>query len=150
MMALISVDEVASAAPFALPLSTDAPPGATSTQLVVQKGVDGFIVPVDPIIEGVVEALGVGALPAEISARFHRTLIDLFVAAAREATKRTGLKDVVLGGGVFQNEILLLETDLLLRAEGFSVHRPLLVPANDGAIALGQAAVARARLAEHE
>ncbi len=147
MMALISRDEVAVAAPFCTPLSGDAPRGTSPCQAVISKEVDGFIVPVDPIIQGVVEALAVGAVPAEISARLHRTLIDLFVAAAREASSRTGLKDIVLGGGVFQNEILMEETARLLREEGFAVHRPLLVPANDGAIALGQAVVARARLA---
>ena len=35
----------------------------------------------------------------------------------------------------------------LLGEAGFTVYRPILVPANDGAVALGQAAVARARLA---
>ena len=147
MMALISTDEVVSAAPFLPLLSRDAPRRATPGQAALSKGIDGFIVPVDQVIQGVVEALAMGAVPAEISARFHRTLIDLFVAAAREASCRSGLKDVVLGGGVFQNEILLQETDRLLRLEGFTVHRPLLVPANDGAVALGQAAVARARSA---
>ncbi len=132
LMALTSSAEVAAAEPF-------------GGNVQSSDGDEGFIVPVAPIIRGVVEALGAGASPAEISARFHRTLIDLFVAGAREARHRCGLKEVVVGGGVFQNEILLEQTVRLLRDEGFGVFRPIHLPANDGAVALGQAAVARAR-----
>ena len=55
--------------------------------------------------------------------------------------------EIALGGGVFQNEILLGQTVDLLREEGFTVYRSMQVPPNDGAVALGQAAVAAARLA---
>jgi len=141
LMALTSSAEVAAAEPF----GKNIPPGTSSTQLQFPEGVESFIVPVSPIIRGVVKALDADATPANISARFHRTLLDLFVAGAREAGVRTGLKEVVLGGGVFQNEILLDLTTRLLRKAGFSVFRPRLLAANDGAVALGQAAVARAR-----
>ena len=146
LMALTSGDEVVAAEPF----GGNAPRGAPFPQLQYSDGVEGFIVPVAPVIQGVVEALNAGASPAEISARFHRTLIDLFVAAAREGRERTGLKEVVLGGGVFQNEILLGQTVRLLRANGFVVFRPVTLPPNDGAVALGQAAVARARQSAKE
>ena len=46
-----------------------------------------------------------------------------------------------------QNEILLEGLTAALTADGFTVLRPRLLPANDGAVSLGQAAVARARLA---
>lgn len=52
---------------------------------------------------------------------------------------------MALGGGVFQNEILLQGLTQALAGEGFTVLRPLRLPANDGAISLGQAVVARAR-----
>jgi hydrogenase maturation protein HypF len=141
MMAMTSPDDVFAAESF----WGSTPRGALFAQNVESEGVEGFIAPVTPVIRGVVEALSEGASVAEISARFHRTIIDLFVAGAVEARDRTGLKEIVLGGGVFQNEILLSQTARLLREEGFAVHRPVLVPPNDGAVALGQAAVARAR-----
>ncbi len=141
LMSLTSSTDVAAAEPF----GGNAPRGAPVSQLQSPDGVEGFIVPVTPIIRGIVEALGAGVSPAEISARFHRTLIDLFVASAREARERTGLNEVVLGGGVFQNEILLGWTVRLLREEGFQVYRSIALPPNDGAVALGQAVVARAR-----
>jgi len=144
MMALTTVEEVAAAPP----LVESAPRGALPGHVVISKGVDEFILPVDPLVRGAVAALATSASAAEISARFHRTLIDVFVAGAREASRRTGIMTVVLGGGVFQNEILMVETSRLLEKAGFTVRRPVLVPANDGAVALGQAAVARARLAD--
>ena len=59
-----------------------------------------------------------------------------------------GLGTVVLAGGVFQNRLLLERTADLLAEAGLRVLVPRLVPPNDGAIALGQAAVAAARAAE--
>ncbi len=138
LMALTSGEEVAAAEPFG-------GNALLEPQIQSSDGVESFIVPVSGIIRGVVEALDAGATLPEISARFHRTLLDLFVVGVLETSERTGLKEVVLGGGVFQNEILLGETVRLLREEGFTVFRSMQVPPNDGAVALGQAVVARAR-----
>jgi hydrogenase maturation protein HypF len=53
---------------------------------------------------------------------------------------------VALSGGCFQNKVLFEETASRLRAAGFAMLSHLQVPMNDGGIALGQAAVAAARL----
>jgi hydrogenase maturation protein HypF len=108
---------------------------------------DPFVIPTGPIVRAVVAALEAGADAATIAARFHRTMIDLLAAAAGEARARSGLATVVLGGGVFLNEIMLQGTQARLADDGFAVHRPAAVPVSDGAVALGQAVVARARLA---
>jgi hydrogenase maturation protein HypF len=47
---------------------------------------------------------------------------------------------------VFQNILLLDRVNELLRQTGFEVFTHSRVPANDGGISLGQAAVANARL----
>ena len=107
-----------------------------------------LVIPVAPIVRGVVDALAAGADTAEISARFHRTLIDLLSAATAAAAAHTGCRDVVLGGGVFQNEILLTGLMTALAAAGLVPRRALQLPANDGAVALGQAVVARRRCGE--
>jgi hydrogenase maturation protein HypF len=138
LMALTDVDSVQMAESFLEEAARAA---------LLDRGEKPFLLPVSRVISGAVTALASGAGPAEISARFHRTLIDLFVAGVQEASARTGLRAVVLSGGVFQNEILLTLTQRRLDEAGFAVHRPVLVPINDGAVALGQAAVARARLA---
>ena len=63
-------------------------------------------------------------------------------AAARASTP--GWTTVALGGGVFQNAVLLAAVRAGLDAEGFAVLRPRLLPPNDGGIALGQVLVAAA------
>jgi hydrogenase maturation protein HypF len=54
----------------------------------------------------------------------------------------TGLNQVVLSGGVFQNRLLLRKAVGLLETGGFQVFTHRQVPTNDGGIALGQAVIA--------
>jgi hydrogenase maturation protein HypF len=63
------------------------------------------------------------------------TLIADLAVAARE---QTGLNVVALGGGVFQNALLIAAAGRALAERGFTVLRPHLLPPNDGGIALGQ------------
>ena len=62
----------------------------------------------------------------------------MVVALAEHERRRTGLGVVALGGGVFQNALLLATTQRLLGEHGFTVLRPRLLPPHDGGIALGQ------------
>lgn len=57
--------------------------------------------------------------------------------------RRTGT--VVLSGGVFQNDLLLRDLKQLLEGESLEVWINHAVPANDGGISLGQAALAALR-----
>jgi hydrogenase maturation protein HypF len=109
----------------------------------------GFKLLTAPIIEAVAQDLLDGSNAAAVSARFHRTLIDLLAEAADWAARQSGLRDVVLAGGVFQNEILLSCLNRRLESGGFKVLSPIDLPPNDGAIAVGQAVIARAVLGEH-
>ena len=59
-----------------------------------------------------------------------------------DEAERRGLDDVVLSGGVFQNRLLLEGVVPALSARGLRPLLPLRLPANDGAIAYGQAAIA--------
>ena len=67
--------------------------------------------------------------------------------AAVEAGRRQ-LSKVVLSGGVFQNRLLLEAVARRIRSAGLDVLTHRRFPANDGGIALGQAAVAAARSIE--
>jgi hydrogenase maturation protein HypF len=102
----------------------------------------------EPIIRGVVADLQQGLGPDRISAKFHRTLIDLFSLLCRQIRDLEGLKRVVLSGGVFQNAILLQGLTKSLAVQGFDVYTHRWLPTNDGGICLGQAAVAAARAAD--
>ncbi len=83
-----------------------------------------------------------GSGAAELSLRFHCTVVDMVRATCTEIARRTGLRTVVLSGGVWQNEWLLRGAYETLEQAGFHVHVHRTVPANDGGVALGQAAVA--------
>jgi hydrogenase maturation protein HypF len=57
-------------------------------------------------------------------------------------SESTGIDTIVLSGGVFQNDLLLQDLKSLLDEEGLRVWTNRTVPANDGGISLGQAALA--------
>jgi hydrogenase maturation protein HypF len=82
-----------------------------------------------------------GEAPAAAAGRFHATLVEMMVAAA----KREGLRDVCLSGGCFQNRRLLAGAARRLEAEGFRVWRHREIPPNDAGICAGQLAVAAGR-----
>lgn len=91
---------------------------------------------------------GVGA--ATLAARFHNGVADMVVAVCRDLREESGLSEVALSGGVWQNLLLLGRTVPALEADGFDVLVHRQVPTNDGGLALGQAAVAAARHAACE
>jgi hydrogenase maturation protein HypF len=77
-----------------------------------------------------------------IAARFHRTVAEMAVELCRQARQSTGLDEVALSGGVWQNRILLDLVRSGLKQDGFAVYFHQQVPTNDGGLALGQAAIA--------
>lgn len=81
-----------------------------------------------------------------MAARFHATLIAAITLACQRIHHATGITQVCLSGGCFQNLLLLRGTRDKLRAAGLDVFFPHLLPANDGGIAVGQAAIACATL----
>lgn len=95
-----------------------------------------------PVIRAVVADVRAGVPPELIAARFHTAVAALTVDLAELFRHRTGLGVVALGGGVFQNAVLLEETQRALREKDFTALRPRLLPPNDGGIALGQLLVA--------
>jgi hydrogenase maturation protein HypF len=138
--ALTTPGEVRAAEPLALAVDQ-------MRQRVNDVAADGVLqLPVASVIRAVREARRAGVPSAVISAMFHRTLIELLARAAGWAAARYGILDVVLAGGVFQNEILLGELENRLRRDGLRPWRPEQVPPGDGGVSLGQAAVAAAQL----
>jgi hydrogenase maturation protein HypF len=93
----------------------------------------------------VMDALAADRSPVGVrAARFHNTVAEAVAETVGRMRRETGLRRVCLSGGVFQNQFLLRRTVGLLG--GFEVFLQATVPANDGGIALGQAAVAGAIL----
>ncbi len=88
-----------------------------------------------PLIHALLDDLAHGVSPSAVARRFHNALARLILAAAQ----RTGLSNVVLSGGVFQNDLLTTTASALLREDHFTVFTHQRVPPNDGGISLGQA-----------
>ena len=95
-----------------------------------------------PVIRDLVHDIQAGCEVSVMAAKFHWAWIEGFVAMAEIAQIRTGLDTVVLSGGVFCNRVLLTRTIKALTQLGFDVLWNQGFPANDGGIALGQAAIA--------
>ena len=81
-----------------------------------------------------------------LSARFLNTLIAMAVEVCLCAREETGLNEVCLSGGTFQNMYLIRRLPERLREQGFSVYHHIRVSPNDEGISLGQLMVARERL----
>ena len=83
---------------------------------------------------------GVGA--DRLAGRFHLSLAIMIEEVCDQLRQQTGLKQVVLSGGVFQNCLLTEMVASRLEKSGLAVLTHSLVPPNDGGLALGQATVA--------
>jgi len=116
-----------------------------------EKGRYGFdIHPVDSILQmdvlpmwrEIASDLNQGMEVGTISQKFHLTLAELFLQTLCQLRDKTGLNRVVLSGGVFHNQIILLQLIKRLQSNDFLVFQHQLVPPGDGGIALGQAIIA--------
>ena len=99
-----------------------------------------------PIIRSVVRSIQNNESFFKISSRFHTTLIQIFLEIVKDARKETGINDIALSGGVFQNMVLFEHTILALEKANFKVYTHSQVPTNDGGISLGQAMIGRAKI----
>lgn len=81
-----------------------------------------------------------------VAARFHRGLTRAIATMAEALAKRARIRTIALSGGCFQNRLLFEGVLQRLQCAGFEVLTHSLVPANDGGISLGQAAIAAGRL----
>lgn len=91
-----------------------------------------------PLVHEVLNDQRSGIKTAELAARFISTLVDLGVRACQ----RANLRNVVLAGGCFQNDLLTRALVRRLEDAGFIVYLPQNVPINDGGISAGQVALA--------
>jgi hydrogenase maturation protein HypF len=95
-----------------------------------------------PMIRQILEDLALREPQPRIAARFHATMVAAIAAVCGRMRADLGLDRVCLSGGCFQNALLLRGCVETLRGEGFQVFTHRELPANDGGISLGQAAIA--------
>jgi len=102
-----------------------------------------------PLLASLGAGLRDGQPVDDLAADFHASVARATALAARRACQEAGLATVVLGGGVFQNARLLESVARRLRRFGLEVLLPRRLSPNDGAVSLGQVAIAAARLTLH-
>lgn len=101
-----------------------------------------------PLLHALVADLRAGIDLPIISARFHNGIAEAVRQVCHQLRTGTGLNQVVLSGGVWQNMFLLQQATTRLQQDGFTVLVHHHVPANDGGLALGQALIAAAQRLE--
>ena len=101
-----------------------------------------------PLFEALLEGIRAGVPADRLALDFHIAIARSSARIAREICAREGIDTVALSGGVFMNRLLLQLLTHELKDVGLAVLVPHAVPVNDGCIAYGQAAIARARLAQ--
>ena len=101
-----------------------------------------------PMIRAIVAERDAGVATGHIAARFHNTLLEMAAVMCRRAAEASGLRDVVLSGGSFQNRYLMERLPARLAREGLTVYRHIRVYCNDEGLSLGQLMIAEAHRAE--
>jgi len=114
-------------------------------EIVEQEGL--LVYDPRPTLRSLLEGRAEGVPVERLAARFQETVAAVTRQLCGEVRTATGLRAVALSGGVFQNQWLATTLVRRLTGDGFEVHTNQKVPANDGGISYGQAAVAAARLA---
>lgn len=109
---------------------------------------DSPILDPQPLIETLLNGIEAGVPADRLALGFHIAITHATTHIAYEICDREGLDTVALSGGVFMNRLLLKLLTHELKDAGLAVLVPHTVPVNDGCIAYGQAAIARARLTQ--
>ncbi len=101
-----------------------------------------------PLFEALLEGIRTGVPAGKLALDFHFAIARASARIASEICVREDLDTVALSGGVFMNRLLLRLLTHELKDASLAVLVSHAVPVNDGCIAYGQAAIARARLAQ--
>ena len=117
-------------------------PGDLVSEAPYPMAVDGWI-DAAPLWHAVLDDLQARVPPEIMAARFHKAVATAVVAMTR---RLHGFDTVALSGGCFQNVVLFELIGSQLYDAGYHVLSHSAVPANDGGLALGQAAIGAARL----
>lgn len=129
--------------------ATQSPSQKYVSELTVQAASDSSLVlDQKPLFEALLSGIEAGVPADKLALDFHIAIARASAQVASEICAREGIDIVALSGGVFMNRLLLQLLTRELKDAGLAVLVPHTVPVNDGCIAYGQAAVARARLAQ--
>ncbi|HEY9830664.1 MAG TPA: carbamoyltransferase HypF [Stenomitos sp.] len=102
-----------------------------------------------PMWQALLDDLQQNIPKAVIAAKFHKGLAKAIVDLVNHLSCQQEIQQVVLTGGVFQNQILLEQVSHRLEKKGITVLSHHLVPPNDGGLSLGQAVIVAAQLMDY-
>ena len=119
----------------------------------LEEGIEGFysyeivegelsIIKPYSIITEILEDMYSGISKGVISAKFHNTIVKLTVDMCMKVSISSGLKEVALSGGVFQNSYILSNIIGKLKENNLKVYTQSAIPCNDGGISVGQLCIA--------
>lgn len=129
--------------------ATQSPSQKYVSELTVQAASDNpLILDPKPLFEALLSGIEAGVPADKLALDFHIAIARASARIASEICAREGIDIVALSGGVFMNRLLLRFLTRELKDAGLAVLVPHTVPVNDGCIAYGKAAVARARLTQ--
>lgn len=95
-----------------------------------------------PLIAGLLRDRTAGQEVAQLAARFHATIAEMFARAAAAAAGDCGTDRVVLSGGCFFNARMRAELTRRLEIAGLQVAVPRRVSTGDAGVSLGQVVAA--------
>lgn len=132
-------DEVTYEGQAAMELESAAAASGEPYEFAIEAGNE---IDLRPMVRAIAGDVRGSVPPSIIAARFHETLARSVAAVCARLPPRTA----ALSGGCFQNRRLTERLKDVLEQQGFEVLLHRRVPANDGGVSLGQAAVAASRM----
>ncbi|MBX7046755.1 MAG: carbamoyltransferase HypF [Ignavibacteria bacterium] len=101
---------------------------------IIKSQKNNFSIEWKNVIKEVFFDLNNGISKETISSKFHNALVDLIL----KVCNLSGMQQIALSGGCFQNKFLLEKSVDMLTNNGYKVHWQSEIPTNDGGISLGQ------------
>lgn len=103
-----------------------------------------YLIELNLLFSALISDIMAGIAVESMASRFHSTVIAIGSEVVRALADETGLRDVVLSGGVFLNRIIREGLAESLISLGLNPILPENIPIGDESIAIGQVAVAQA------
>ena len=97
-----------------------------------------------PMIRALAAERQAGAAVPVLAAKFMNTLIEMAAEQASTAAGKTGIRQVVLSGGSFQNQYVMQRLPNRLKRRGLEVYHHRRVSCNDEGLSLGQLMIGNA------
>ncbi|WP_069998692.1 carbamoyltransferase HypF [Cellulosilyticum sp. I15G10I2] len=123
-------------------LALAAPDTDSAYHYVVQEIDYVWLIDTVTIIQEIVYDLQTDCSHAIISRKFHNTMVLAAFDICQKLRTSSGIHQVALSGGVFQNDLIFTNLYDLLNQHDFEVLTHKLVPCNDSGLSLGQLVIA--------